>query len=91
MKHQVIIGVALGVAVLGIAWYLKRRAGDVGAAINPLSDQNVFYQGANSTVQALTGKTDVTLGTWIYDFINGDKERQMMNELLSPATLEPRR
>lgn len=91
MKHQVIIGVALGVAVLGIAWYLKRRAGDVGAAINPLSRDNVFYQGASSTAQALSGQEHVSFGTLIYEFFNGDKERQMMTELLSPSTLEPRR
>lgn len=63
-----VAAVALGAG----AWYLIRRGAaalpsvqDVKDAINPASDKNVVYQGANSLLQWATGNTVDTLGTWL--------------------------
>ena len=63
-------------AVLGIAGYLAKKqiaqtAQEVGTAINPVSDQNIFYQGASAVANAVTNNTEsLPLGSQIYDWIN---------------------
>lgn len=37
---------------------------------DPTSDQNIFYQGANKVVQAVTGQKDQTVGGVLYDFFH---------------------
>lgn len=62
--------ILLGVGAV-TAWYLSSKAvdvaKDVGQAINPINHDNIFNQGANSLFQAITGDTQNTIGTWIYE------------------------
>lgn len=66
-------------AVALVAVYLARRqvievAKNVGAAVNPVSRENVFYKGTNAVVNALAGDgEDASLGTRLYDWIHGGK------------------
>jgi hypothetical protein len=67
---SVILYAVAAVALGAGAWYLIRRGAaalpsvqDVKDAINPASDKNVVYLGANSLVQWATGNTVDTLGT----------------------------
>ena len=63
--------IGIGVAGLLALWYLSNRAGDVAQAVNPTNPDNVFYEGANSVVVALTGEENETLGGWLYEKFNG--------------------
>lgn len=60
----------LGVGIVGVI-LARSAAGDAVEAVNPLNRNNIFAQGANGVVQALTGrKTDefgrpLTVGAWI--------------------------
>jgi hypothetical protein len=66
----------LGALVAG-AYALKlARAGAaaLGGAVNPTSDKNVFYSGANAVTRAVTGDDEATLGTKLADFFYGDKD-----------------
>lgn len=64
-------GAVIGLAVVAgggfMIWkiYSDRKA--IGNAINPLSDQNLAYKGANAVVQSLSGNSTASLGTWLYD------------------------
>lgn len=75
----------LGAAVLGGLYLVKRAtagveqaavwAGDaVQAIINPASDKNIFYGGANAIGGAIAGDTSGSwsLGGWIYDITHDD-------------------
>ncbi len=69
-------------AAVGVvaAVLLARKAASAGGdvvnsvldSINPTSDQNVFYQGANSVVKTITGEADKTLGVWLWEIFNRD-------------------
>lgn len=67
---------AVAVAVLAALWYSQKQATQaaaaVGRAIDPTSDKNVFYGGANAVVQAVTGDKNDTLGTWFYGLTHAD-------------------
>lgn len=60
-----------GVAVLGLVViaYAAKKAGQgaaaVGSALNPVSDQNIFYKAANAVLNVFTQSGD-TIGTWLY-------------------------
>lgn len=47
---------------------ITRTADKVAAAVNPLSDKNIFYTGLNA---ATGGSKDQSIGTRLYDWING--------------------
>jgi hypothetical protein len=49
----------------------KQLAEKAGAAIDPTSTENVFYQGVNKVGATLTGKDNFNLGFWIYDKLHG--------------------
>lgn len=51
--------------------------GKVGQAINPVSDQNIFYRGVNSLGAALTGDDGFNLGSWTYDVLHPEKVEQL--------------
>lgn len=55
----------------GVVWYGKRQAVTVAQAVNPVSDENIFYQGVNGIGSALTGSDSFDLGGWIYDITHG--------------------
>jgi hypothetical protein len=42
----------------------------VGTRLNPASDQNLMYGGVNAVGGAITGTSDFSLGSWLYDVIN---------------------
>lgn len=72
VSGSVILYSVAAVALGAGAWYLIRRGADalpsvqeVKDAINPASDKNVVYQGANSLVEWATGNKVDTLGTWL--------------------------
>ena len=44
--------------------------GDIGQAVNPVSNENIFYKGANSVFHALGGNKNDTIGTWFYEVLN---------------------
>ena len=77
MKTKNILLIA-GLAAIGV--YLVKRqatkaAAAVGEAIDPTSDENIFYQGANAVVDVFDDGSDNdsdTLGTWLYGLINDD-------------------
>ena len=73
LKTQIaLFGVAVVAAVL-LMPSITRKAGqvvaDVGTAINPLNQNNVFNSAFNATTKAVTG-SDMTLGSKIYELLN---------------------
>lgn len=61
-----LLGIGVVVAVGGyLVW--KRGLPAIGSAINPVNQENIFYQGTNAVGEALTGKENFSLGSWIYD------------------------
>ena len=65
------------VVIGGVAAYLLKegignavvRAGD---AVNPVNPDNIFYGGVNAVGGALSGDDNFSLGSWIFDKVNGD-------------------
>jgi hypothetical protein len=67
-----IIAVGLaGAVLLAAAWYAKRKIGaaadKVLPLVNPADERNVVNQAAQGFYQTLTGDTNGTIGTGIYD------------------------
>lgn len=64
------IAVVAGLYVLNKA--RKKAAKVVGEAINPISDQNIFYRGSNALMGAVVGDFEEgeTIGTWLHKKIN---------------------
>jgi len=63
---------AFAVVVVGaVSYYAAKKAketvNDIGSAINPINNDNVFNQGVLAVGQNLTGNKHWTLGGWIYD------------------------
>lgn len=88
MKLQLNASAVLALAAVGVvgvlAWRASRVASDAAGAlsrgvssvvdaVNPTSDKNIFYQGANAIGGAVTGQgEDFSLGTWLYNVTHGD-------------------
>jgi hypothetical protein len=71
---------AIGMATIAVLMIAKKgasalgsAASSIGSAVNPLSQNNIFYKGANSVVQSIAGpdaqRADVSLGTWLADTV----------------------
>lgn len=65
---------ALGVYLLysggkAVAGAAVEAAETVGEAVNPVSDQNIVYQGVSAVVDVVDDgqRNGATLGTWLYD------------------------
>lgn len=60
----------IGAAIVG-GWWLYRKVGAVGSALNPLSDKNIAYQAADKITKAVGGEkaviTDIIPGVNNYD------------------------
>lgn len=74
--------VAVGLVVLGGFAYLgakktRETAGEVGEAINPLNNDNVFASGVDAVGARLSGEANWSLGGWIYDVVNGSPAEQL--------------
>lgn len=52
-------------------------ASRVGAAINPTSDQNIFYRGVNAIGAAVSGDEKFNLGSWTYDVLHPSEADQL--------------
>ena len=50
-----------------VAGALPGAAATVGNAINPVNPDNIFAGGVNAVGGALSGSSDWSLGSWIYD------------------------
>ena len=67
------VGIALVVtcAVGGGLFYAKHKAAqavdDIGQAINPVNQDNIFASGVNAVGAKLSGNKHWSLGSWIYD------------------------
>lgn len=75
-KTVIVVG-AIALVSVGAAFLAKRTAagiastaGSIGAAINPVSDKNIFYGAANSVTQAITGDQNATVGTKLWELFN---------------------
>lgn len=61
---------------------IGEAAGRVGQAINPTSDQNIFYKGVNSIGAALTGDDNFNLGSWTYDVLHPGEAQKLMGPIV---------
>lgn len=66
--------VIVGVAAIIYLRLAEKRVKKTANAINPVSEENIFYQGVNGVGGAVTGDNDFDLGHWIYDTIHGVPE-----------------
>lgn len=70
------IGIGLAVLLVGgVVYYFGKKeiakgAAAAGNAVNPVSDQNVFYKGVNAVGTVLSGDPEFTLGGWVYDVLH---------------------
>jgi hypothetical protein len=79
-----------GVIIIGALWIAARNAGKVidsvtafGEAVNPISQNNVFYRGSNQIGKAIFGDDFQSWGFWLYDALNPDDLDQR------PASVNP--
>lgn len=70
-------GVLLVAGVVYLHWQAGRAveavtsgAKAVGNAVNPVSSENIFYQGVSEVTQAVTGNSQDSFGTWLYGYLN---------------------
>jgi hypothetical protein len=65
---------AAGVVVAALSYVATKKAketiGDVGEAISPLNNNNIFANGVNAVGAKLSGNDNWSLGGWIYDITN---------------------
>lgn len=61
---------------------IGEAAGRVGQAINPTSNQNIFYRGVNSIGAALTGDDNFNLGSWTFDVLHPDAVKDMVQPIV---------
>ena len=74
---------AAAVIAAGALYIAEKKAAqvasDLGQAVNPLNDSNVFASGVDSVGAKLTGNQNFSLGVWIYDKLH---PQQAQNEQL---------
>jgi hypothetical protein len=65
--------VVAAAAVAAVALYVaEKKVRDMGQAVNPLNDNNVFASGVDAVGAKLTGNERFKLGIWIYDVFHDD-------------------
>ena len=67
-----VAAVALYFIGRGVAGALPGAAATVGNAINPVNPDNIFAGGVNAVGGALSGSSDWSLGSWLYDVTHDD-------------------
>jgi hypothetical protein len=73
-EREIVYGVVAGLIVAGLI-YAGKKAADVvketaaaaAKALDPTSDNNFAYRGANAVGGILTGDENYTVGSWWYD------------------------
>lgn len=91
VSGDLLVKLAVGVAVAGGALYLLNRARlaalPVVDAINPASPDNLAYRGVNAvggsvfvgdTAPGKNADGSWTLGGWVYDVLHGDQVGMML-------------
>lgn len=98
VSGDLVVKLALGLAVAGALWYVYRKASGAlpGALdyINPMSDQNAAYQGTNAVLDSLVSDDgpgrnadgSITLGGWLYDIWNPGTNARI-NDMLKPTPI----
>jgi hypothetical protein len=75
LKEDVLIVAGVAVAVLALAYYVKRKAGqiipEVAPLLNPFDDRNIAYTSTNSFLGLLAGQKDFSIGVAAYDATHG--------------------
>jgi hypothetical protein len=64
------IGAMATVAVYVVQKKAIETAGDVGHAISPTNNDNIFAAGVDSVGAKLSGDENFKLGVWLYDVVN---------------------
>lgn len=77
VSADLLIKLALAAAAVGALVYAYRRVSsglqalptvaEITPLINPASNQNLVYQGVNAVGGAVAGRSDWSLGSWVYD------------------------
>lgn len=71
------LGIGIGLALFGgVVWAARKGAKEVGQALNPASDKNAAYRGANAIGATITGDEAFSLGVWFYDLLNGKEQKR---------------
>lgn len=82
VSGDLVVKLALGLAAAGALWYVYKKASGAlpGALnyVNPMSDQNLAYQGSNLVLDSLVSEDgpgrnadgSITAGGWWYDIWN---------------------
>lgn len=70
LTTYLVLGVVAATALYFVSKKLKDAAAAVGAAVNPLSDQNLAYRGVNAVGASVSGDNNFSLGGWIYDWVH---------------------
>jgi len=88
MFKDIDMGTVAITALIGamVVWAAKQTAKaavdgvkEVGEAINPLNDENVFNKGATNAYQNITG-SDQSMGADLYDYMHPDTFREPTKE-----------
>lgn len=76
------------VAVVGalVIWYTRKSVGEVAAAVNPVSPDNIFNKAVTATGAAVTGQKDWTLGGALYDATHTDGKANLVGDVLDRIT-----
>ncbi|MDT0603483.1 hypothetical protein [Thalassotalea castellviae] len=83
---MIITAAGVGAIVLYFAEKkLRAAAGEVGQAVNPLNNDNIFASGVNSVGASITGNQNWSLGGSIYELFNGTSE-ELLNQKQTELT-----
>jgi hypothetical protein len=79
--------VAIGVVGAIAVYFAQKKAGEaiaeVGNAINPVNQDNIFYSGVNAVGAKVTGKENFNLGRFFYDLTHDT------SAITAPTPTEP--
>lgn len=74
MNSKVGMVLAIGAMATAAVYVVQNKAveavGDIGHAINPVNNDNIFAAGVDSVGAKLSGDENFSLGGWIYDVFN---------------------
>jgi hypothetical protein len=67
-------GLVVAAAVVGgvVLYVAEKKVRDMGQAVNPLNNDNIFAAGVDSVGANLTGDKNFKLGGWIYDVFHSN-------------------
>jgi hypothetical protein len=76
LNSKVAVAGVVVIAVGGGLFYAQRKAAqtvdDIGQAINPVNQDNIFASGVNAVGAKLSGNKYWSLGSWIYDITHNN-------------------